>query len=219
MPSCLSPRGVRSRQQDAEVGDVRVRGPHLLAAHQPPAVAVGDGLRLQARQVAPRARLAEPLAPDLLAGQERREVAALLLLGPVGEDRRAGHPQADHADVLGRLGAAELLEQDRLVASAAPRARRRPSARSARRTRRRRARRDHPLRNAIRSSPAGSSNPGVAPAVREVRGEPVADLGCGMRPRRVSRGSPCRGRSHRRDAARIWVSPTSNGVRTGAARS
>ncbi len=48
-------------------------------------------------------------------GEERREVARLLLLGAVRDDRRPGHADADDADVRRRLGSRHLLEEDRLV--------------------------------------------------------------------------------------------------------
>src|SRR5207302_2489945 len=57
----------------------------------------------------------EPLAPDLVGREDLRQVALLLLLGAVGDDRRAGHAEANHVHVLRRLGARDLLEQDRLV--------------------------------------------------------------------------------------------------------
>src|SRR5688572_32147928 len=43
-------------------------------------------------------------------------MTSLLRLGAVGDDRGAGHPEADHAEVRGRLRAGHLLEEDRLVA-------------------------------------------------------------------------------------------------------
>src|SRR5204863_5561523 len=106
---------VAAADEDAEVGDVRVRRPDLLAVDDEGAV-----LRLDAgthrREVRARAGLGEALAPDLLRAEDLLQVALLLLLGAVRHDRRAGHPEADHADVLRRLRAGELLEHDRLVA-------------------------------------------------------------------------------------------------------
>ena len=52
-------------------------GPHLLAVDDP-LVAVADGPGAEAGDVAAGARLAEHLAPHLLAGEERAEVALLL---------------------------------------------------------------------------------------------------------------------------------------------
>ena len=73
--------GVAAREQDAEVGEVRERRPDLLAVDDE--VAVLDArARAHAREVGAGARLGEPLAPDLLGGEDLRQVARLLLLGP-----------------------------------------------------------------------------------------------------------------------------------------
>ena len=80
-----------------------------------------------AGEVGAGAGLGEALAPDLLGREDLREVALLLLVGAVRDDRRPGHAEADHADVRRRLGARHLLEEDRLVACAARRRRRTPS--------------------------------------------------------------------------------------------
>ena len=106
--------GSRAREEDAEVGEVRERRPHLLPVHDEVAV-VEPRARPHAGEVRACAGLGEALAPDLLGREERREVAPLLLLGAVRDDRRAGHADADDADVRRRLGARELLEEDRLV--------------------------------------------------------------------------------------------------------
>ena len=76
----------------------------LDAAARPDAGEIGSGPGLR-----------EPLAPDLVPGEEWRQVARLLLLGPMGHDRRPGHAEPDHAHVRRRLGTRQLLEQDRLV--------------------------------------------------------------------------------------------------------
>ena len=47
-------------------------------------------------EVRPGARLREALAPDLLGGEDVREVALLLLVRAVRDDRRPGHAEADH---------------------------------------------------------------------------------------------------------------------------
>ena len=63
-----------------------------------------------AGQVGAGARLAEELAPDLLAGPQRTQEAPLLLVGAVGQDRRRGHAEPD-ADALGVVvGCARLRE-------------------------------------------------------------------------------------------------------------
>ena len=131
--------GVAARDEDAPVGDVRERRPHLLAVDDE-AVAVGSEPRARAhgREVGARAGLGEALAPDLLGREDLLEVLLLLRLGAVRDDRRPRHPEPDHAEVRRRLRARHLLEEDRLVAVRRTRRRRTPSARSARRSRRRR---------------------------------------------------------------------------------
>ena len=107
--------GVRvgAREEDAVVGDVRVRRPDLLAVDDE-AVAVEPGRGPDAGEVGAGTRLGEPLAPDLVRREERLQVALLLRVGAARDDRRAGHPEADHAEVRRRLGARFLLEVDRL---------------------------------------------------------------------------------------------------------
>ena len=107
--------GVRvgAREEDAVVGDVRVRRPDLLAVDDE-AVAVEPGRGPDAREIGAGPRLGEPLAPDLVRREERLQVALLLRVGAARDDRRAGHPEADHTEVRRRLGARFLLEVDRL---------------------------------------------------------------------------------------------------------
>ena len=103
------------RDQDAEVGDVRERRPDLLAVdHVDVAAAVRAGAGRS--EVGAGVRLGEPLAPDLVRGEDLREVRLLLLLRAVRDDRRAGHPEPDHADVRRRVGPGRLLVEDRLEA-------------------------------------------------------------------------------------------------------
>ena len=80
--------GIGAREQHAEVGEVRPRGPHLLAGHEP-VVAVALGARRERREVGAGARLAEQLAPHLFVAHDRRQEAQPLLLGAVREQRRA----------------------------------------------------------------------------------------------------------------------------------
>ena len=95
------------------------------STHEP--VAVEARRRPDAGEVGAGAGLGEALAPDLVADEERRQVARLLRLGPMRDDRRPGHAEPDHADVRRRLGACQLLEEDRLEARARP-CRRTPAA-------------------------------------------------------------------------------------------
>ena len=79
--------------------------------------------------------LGEALAPDLLGGEDLREVRLLLLLGAVRHDRRPGHAEPDHADVRRRLRRAPSPRGRSPGSCTARRRRRTPSARSARRSR------------------------------------------------------------------------------------
>ena len=65
------PGGVRVRagQTDPPPGVARIACPYLLATEQP-AVVHWHGARGQRREIAPRAGLAEQLAPDLLGGED-----------------------------------------------------------------------------------------------------------------------------------------------------
>jgi hypothetical protein len=96
--------GQTEAHEDAVVRDMGERRPHLLAVHQEVVAAILDP-RAHGGQVAARIRLGEALAPDLLGAQDLRQVALLLGLGAPGHDRRARHPEPDHAEVLRRLGA------------------------------------------------------------------------------------------------------------------
>ena len=89
--------GTGAGEQEAPVGHRGVRRPDLLAVDPPP-VTVGDGRRLQRRQIRSRVRLGEPLTPDHRARRDRAEVLTLLRLRPESHDRR---PDPVHAHVLG----------------------------------------------------------------------------------------------------------------------
>ena len=110
-------RPVGTRQQDHPAGEMRQRGPHLVAVDYPLVAArLGEGLH--AREVRSRARLAEALAPDLLAGQQLRQQLALELLGAVVKDRRRSHAQTDHVGKIRRADALHLLVGDALAIAA-----------------------------------------------------------------------------------------------------
>src|SRR5680860_1311536 len=83
--------GVGARQQDAVAGDVGERRPDLLAVHDV-GVAVTLGSCGQRREVAPRARLTEELAPQLGPVEQSGEVPLVLLWRPGDEQRRPGPP-------------------------------------------------------------------------------------------------------------------------------
>ena len=112
MPSCFGASGSVRTRQNIQSASARVRGPDLLAVHHPE-VAVEHGARAQRGEVAARARLAVALAPLDLAEQRVAHEELLLLLGAVLDQRRHEHarPLPDH--LAGRLGAAELLGDDR----------------------------------------------------------------------------------------------------------
>ena len=86
--------GVGAGEQHAEVGDLRAGRPHLLTVDDP-LVAVADRLGLQAGEVGAGARLAEELAPRLLAGDDVGQEPRALLVGAVGDDGRAGEQQPE----------------------------------------------------------------------------------------------------------------------------
>ena len=115
---------------------MRERRPDLLAVDDVD-VAAPLGARANGGEVGAGVRLREALAPDLLGREDRLEVARLLLLGAVRDDRRPGHAEADHADVRRRLRRAPA-PRGRSPGSCAARPRRRtPSATSGRPSRRR----------------------------------------------------------------------------------
>ncbi len=127
------------------------------------------------------ARLREALAPDLLGREDVREVALLLLLGAVGDDRRPGHAQPDHAQVPGSLGPRPLLVAGSPGASTRRPRRRTPSARSGRRSPRRRSCGSRPSSTPCQG---GRRVPGCA---RPARHGPRR----GRRPRRACRAAAC----------------------------
>ena len=95
---------VGAHDEQAPPRDVGQRRPDLLAVDDP-LVAVPDAARRQSGEVGPAAGLGEQLAPDLFAGEQGAEVAALLLLGPPLHDRRRAHAVADRVPVV-RVGSA-----------------------------------------------------------------------------------------------------------------
>ena len=86
--------GVGAGDQDAELGDLGHRGPDLLAVDHP-LVAVAHRPGGQVGQVAAGVGLAEQLAPDLLGGQQREQVAVLLRLGAGVHQGGPGPADAD----------------------------------------------------------------------------------------------------------------------------
>ena len=104
-PLVLGHVPVGARQQQAPFGLVRAGRPHLLAVDHP-LVALPVGPRHGARHVRAAARLAEELAPGVLAGEDAQQELLLMQVGAVREDGRgrqgadAGLGDADRADLL-----------------------------------------------------------------------------------------------------------------------
>jgi hypothetical protein len=107
--------GIAAGDEQAPVGDVRVGRPHLLAVDDE-AGSLEPRARPYRREVGTGLRLGEALAPDLFRGENVREAALLLGVGAMGDDRRSGHPDPDHTEMLRRFGPRELLVEDRLIA-------------------------------------------------------------------------------------------------------
>src|SRR4051794_17522377 len=105
---------VGAGEEHAVLGLVRVGGPDLLAGDLPVAVGL-DRAGLERGEVGSGLRLREALAPDLLTGEDRLEVALLLVLVAVSDDDGPAHHQAE--DVRGKRHALarELLVEDRLL--------------------------------------------------------------------------------------------------------
>ena len=101
---------MRARQQQHLVGDLRRRDPDL-AAIDAVAVAVAHGARLEPRRVEADVRLGHGEAGLLLAGDQRRQKALLLLLGAEHDDRI--EPEDVHVHGGGALHAGARL-RDRL---------------------------------------------------------------------------------------------------------
>jgi len=109
----LRERGLRAREQDRPVGERRVARPHLLPGDGE-AVAGRLGARAEGGEVAAGAGLAEELAPDLVGREDIRQVAPLLRLVAVHDERRTGVVDADAVQQLRGAGAGQLLVEDRL---------------------------------------------------------------------------------------------------------
>ena len=101
--------GVGLREDERVVGDRRVRDPVLLAV-QDVAVALAARVRQHRGDVGARGRLGQAEAGDLLAARLRGEVALLLLLVRVLEERERVEPDVDGDErAEGRLAALDLL--------------------------------------------------------------------------------------------------------------
>src|SRR5262249_44084958 len=86
--------GIGAREQNAVIGIMRARGPDLLAVNDP-VIAFLLRARAQPRDVGTAGRLREQLAPDLLAGGQRRQIFAFLLCAGKRHHRGTAHTVAD----------------------------------------------------------------------------------------------------------------------------
>ena len=107
--------GVRAGEEQAERRVLRVGRPHLLAREAPGAVGLPHRAGLDAGEVGARGGLGEQLAPHLVGGQHRPEVALLLVLRAVGDQRRPEHAHADDVEDAEHARAADLLVDDDLM--------------------------------------------------------------------------------------------------------
>ena len=103
---------VGAGEQVADVGVVPVGRPHLLPGDDE-VIAVADRAGPQAGQVAARVRLAEQLAPQVLAGPDARQVVPPLLLAAEGQD--GSRRQRPGADLAPGPGPGDLLGDDERV--------------------------------------------------------------------------------------------------------
>ena len=102
---------VGARQQQAPVGLVRAGGPHLLAVDHP-LVALPVGARHGAGHVRAAARLAEQLAPGVLAGEDAAQELLLMQVGAVRQDGRGGQRADAGLGDADRADPGELLVDD-----------------------------------------------------------------------------------------------------------
>ncbi len=106
-PPVLRDIGIRPGHQKTEGRDMGEGGPYLLPVEHPfVAVALCPGG--EPGHIRSGARLAEQLAPDLLVGEQRPEVAFLLLRRPVRGDGGGAHAVADRVAHPGRRSAARV---------------------------------------------------------------------------------------------------------------
>src|SRR5262249_56267396 len=92
---------IRARDDDAEVGVVRPAGPDLLSVEYP-IVADAFGTRLDPSEIGTRNRLAEELAPNVVAARERGQVMPLLFVARERHQRGPAHALADHEKAVRR---------------------------------------------------------------------------------------------------------------------
>src|SRR6185312_1095822 len=113
--------GVGADQQEATIGEMCARGPHLLAVDDE-MVALVDRPGPEAGKVAAGAGLGEALAPALVPGEDRGQVALLLRFGAELDQRRPQQPDRAVPGEDRRVRPEILLVEDHLLdkAGAAP---------------------------------------------------------------------------------------------------
>ena len=165
--------GVGPGQQEDVVGELGLGGPHLLAVDDP-LVAVELGTGREAGQVGAGVGLAEALAPGDGALQDAGYELLLLLLGGPLEDGRSDQRVAEEVGPQRCLGPGELLVEDHRLHEAEPFAAVFLGPRGAD---------PAPLEELGRpvgqerlALLLGHREPGRAPALRQVVGQPLADL-------------------------------------------
>ena len=109
--------GVGAADGEDPLGVMSERGPDLLTVEHP-LVAVEHRARLDVGQVGAGVGLAEALAPQLLAPQDRRKEALLLLGRAEGHDGRAQQALAEEAHPRRGVGLGVLLVEDQLLGDA-----------------------------------------------------------------------------------------------------
>ena len=112
--SVLGHGGVGARKEQAEVGELRARGPDLLAVDHP-VVAFRPCPGENAGNVRAGRRFAEHLAPDFLAIQTRPDAVRLVRFAAVGHQGGQAHAQADLEDAETAAKAALFLAHDQLL--------------------------------------------------------------------------------------------------------
>ena len=105
--------GVGTAHDEAPVGAVRQRGPHLLTGDHP-LVAVEHGAGLDVGEIRAGVRLGEPLAPQLVDRLDLREEPALLLVGAELDEGRGEEALAEERDPRGSVRPRVLLVEDHL---------------------------------------------------------------------------------------------------------
>jgi hypothetical protein len=105
---------VRAGQEDPELGQVGIGGPDLLARDDP-SIPVGGRFGRKSCQIRARTRLAEELAPDLLARKKRRHISLYLFWRPRMKERRPGPADTDRVERAPDHRSPELFVDHELV--------------------------------------------------------------------------------------------------------